>query len=199
MSEKFSLTLEEQFSLIKIARCGILCGFLNNDISAQINNFNSPQLDTLYKTFGTFITIKVNGYLRGCIGTINPSEPLYCSVPRMAYAAAFQDSRFPPLTLTEWKQSYNEISILGPLEQCSNINTIELGKHGLLLKKGNYSGVFLPKVPIEQEWDRQAYLHNLCIKANLPPLSWEHKKASLFTFETFNFSFDADLKDGHHI
>jgi len=199
MSAEFSLDTEEQDCLISMARNGILCGFLNNNISAQIADFNSPQLKTLYEKLGVFVTIKIQGHLRGCIGTIITEEPLYSGVTKMAYAAAFQDSRFPPLTLNEWKQSDNEISILGPLVQCDDIDAIELGKHGLLLRDKDCSGVFLPKVPIEQGWDKMAYLNNLCIKANLEHRSWENKKAQLFTFETFSIFFDANIKDGHQL
>ena len=114
-------------------------------------------------------------------------EPLFRNVWRMARAAAFEDLRFPPLRPEEFERLDIHISVLGPLSPCPAIEQIEIGKHGLLLELDGSSGVFLPEVPVEQGWNKQAYLENLCIKAGLPSKSWRTERAHLYWYETFSF------------
>lgn len=139
------------------------------------------------RILGCFVTLQLDGRLRGCIGTIIAHEPLRENIWRMARAAAFQDFRFSPLTLAEWGRCRTHISILGPLEPCPSPDLVEIGKHGLVLRLGRVAGVFLPEVPVEQGWDRAAYLENLCRKASLPPGSWRHPEAVLEWFTTVGF------------
>lgn len=142
---------------------------------------------TLAKSLGSFVTLRIGGRLRGCIGTMIGHEPLFRNVWRMARAAAFEDLRFPPLTAEEFPRLDIHVSVLGPLSPCPAIDQIIIGRHGLLLELDGSSGVFLPEVPLEQGWNKRAYLENLCLKAGLPPKSWQHERAHLYWYETFGF------------
>lgn len=120
-----------------------------------------------------FVTLGKAGQLRGCIGLLEPIEPLYLTVARMARAAALEDPRFPPVTEEELPEIEVQISVLGPLEQVHDIEQIEVGKHGLKIQRGFYSGVLLPQVATEYGWDRIEFLRHTCRKAGLPLDAWE--------------------------
>lgn len=142
----------------------------------------------LFQKAGAFVTFHHRGRLRGCIGSMIGRDPLYLTVSRMAWAAAFEDPRFPPLRSEEWPETETEISVLGPLCPCPDPSQIEIGRHGLLLRRGAYSGVFLPQVPVEQGWDLSTYLTMLCGKAGLPDGSWRDPDAELYRYEAFVFT-----------
>ena len=138
---------------------------------------------TLRRALGSFVTITVQGSLRGCIGAVVGREPLYQNVWHMARSAAFEDPRFPPLMLQQWGEAALHISVLDELSPCPDPEAVEVGRHGLALQYQGRSGVFLPQVPVEQGWDRKAYLDNLCLKAGLPLGSWRAPGARLFWYE----------------
>lgn len=137
----------------------------------------------LRRQLGAFVTITLGGHLRGCIGSIVGREPLEANVWRMARAAALEDPRFPPLTAGEWAKADLEISVLDELSPCPDPELIEVGRHGLALQYAGRTGVFLPQVPVEQGWDRLAYLDNLCRKAGVPQGAWRQPQARLFWYE----------------
>ncbi len=182
MSVTFCLSTEEKSTLGKLACLAIESTLAGNKIELP-----SVEKGILHQHLGSFVTININGRLRGCIGTMIGQEPLYVNVVRMAHAAAFQDSRFTPLSSDEWAKADLSISVLGPLCPCPDVQQIKIGQHGLMLKLGNNSGVFLPKVPVEQGWDLNAYLINLCHKAGLSPDSWKKPEAKLFWYEALVF------------
>lgn len=133
------------------------------------------------KTDGAvFVTIKEHGSLRGCIGHVQAIMPLYQSVIRNAVAASSSDPRFPPLIKEELKDIEIEISVLSSMKRVKDFKEIEVGKHGLLIRKDARSGLLLPQVPIEQGWDRETFLRQICAKAGLPEYAW--KNADLYTF-----------------
>ncbi|MDE7371477.1 MAG: AmmeMemoRadiSam system protein A [Desulfovibrio sp.] len=137
----------------------------------------------LRRPLGAFVTITLGGNLRGCIGTIVGREPLEENVWRMARAAALEDPRFPPLTAREWEGANLEISVLDELTPCLDPALVEVGRHGLALQYAGRTGVFLPQVPVEQGWDREAYLDHLCVKAGVPVGAWRQPGARLFWYE----------------
>ena len=114
------------------------------------------------KNMGAFVTLKINGNLRGCIGRFTSPDPLYQVVSQMAIASAFEDTRFTPLTKAEFEKTEIEISVLGPLRKISNINEIILGKHGIYIKKGYISGTMLPQVATENHWTVEEFLGYTC-------------------------------------
>ena len=131
---------------------------------------------------GAFVTINKNGRLRGCIGYIEGRGPLYKTVEEMAEAAAFRDPRFSPVKENELSELEIEISVLTPLRKVTDVNEIEIGRHGIYLKKGWYSGLLLPQVATEYGWDRQTFLEHTCQKAGLPIHSWKDKDTEIFIF-----------------
>ncbi|MBN1518859.1 MAG: AmmeMemoRadiSam system protein A [Spirochaetales bacterium] len=135
---------------------------------------------------GAFVTLHKHGNLRGCIGRMVSSEPLYQVVRDMAVAAAFDDPRFPPLDASEEPELDLEISALSPMESCKP-DDVQPGVHGVHLSLGWNSGVFLPQVAPEQGWDRDQLLHHLCLKAGLPPGSHRDPGAELKRFTAVVF------------
>ena len=127
---------------------------------------------------GGFVTLTINGNLRGCIGYILPMYPLYHTVIDNAYNAAYSDPRFPPVTKAEMEKLHIEISVLSvpeKLEYTSSQDLLEKLqplKDGVILKKGFYSSTFLPQV-WEQLPDKKEFLQHLCMKAGLGPDEWE--------------------------
>jgi AmmeMemoRadiSam system protein A len=136
---------------------------------------------------GAFVTLKRKGQLRGCIGYIQAFKPLSRTIMEMAQAAAFQDPRFPPLAKNELADLDIEISVLTPFRLIQDIEEIEVGKHGLLIERGGYSGLLLPQVATEYRWDRQTFLEHTCLKAGLPKEAWKDKntKIQVFAAEIF--------------
>jgi MEMO1 family protein len=135
---------------------------------------------------GAFVTLKKNGELRGCIGHMAEDSPLITTVGAMALQAAFNDSRFNPLTPQELSQVEIEISVLTPFAKIKNADDIVLGRDGVVVKKGNKQAVYLPQVATETGWSKDEFLDQLCYKAGLNARDW--KNAELFTFQADVFS-----------
>ncbi|UCC43613.1 MAG: AmmeMemoRadiSam system protein B [Candidatus Zixiibacteriota bacterium] len=131
---------------------------------------------------GAFVTLKIDGQLRGCIGQIIAREPLYKIVADMAVAAAFEDPRFPPLTAVEFPKIELDISILTPLEKVHDLEEIEVGRDGLMIKLDMHSGLLLPQVATENNWDRTTFLEQTCLKAGLPKNSYRDRHAEIYKF-----------------
>jgi uncharacterized protein (TIGR00296 family) len=143
---------------------------------------------------GVFVTIyKKSKELRGCIGLPYPELPLIEGLIEAAIQAC-KDPRFSPLSKEELKDVFIEVSILSEPEFVKIKNSkeytekIELGKHGLIIKNGIFSGLFLPQVPVEQNWSIDEYLENLCYKAGLTSDAWLDSFSKIFKFETKIFS-----------
>jgi AmmeMemoRadiSam system protein A len=138
----------------------------------------------LAKPCGAFVTLHTLGEkkLRGCIGSMAAAQPLETTVRAMALAAAFEDPRFPPLSATEFPRCSIEISVLSPMEVCADPRSVRVGVHGLYLSHRGRAGVLLPQVPVEQGWNLDEYLDYICVKAGLPPRSYEAPGARLLTF-----------------
>jgi uncharacterized protein len=142
---------------------------------------------------GVFVTIYTEPReLRGCIGLPFPDKPLIDGVIEAAIEVC-KDPRFPPLSASEIGGIFVEVSVLSepkeikakPKEYAKHI---ELGKDGLIIRKGFQGGLFLPQVPTEQGWDMTEYLENLCYKAGLAKDDWLDAKAKLYKFQTEIFS-----------
>jgi AmmeMemoRadiSam system protein A len=131
---------------------------------------------------GAFVSLHNRGELRGCIGHIEPTEPLGGVVTRCAVAAASTDPRFPPITAEELKQIDIEISLLGPLEEIHDPGEIEVGRHGLVVEQGWQRGLLLPQVATEWNWDAETFLAHTCTKAGLARDAWK-RGARIFRFE----------------
>jgi AmmeMemoRadiSam system protein A len=135
---------------------------------------------------GAFVTLHVDGDLRGCIGYPLPVKPLDETIIEMAVAAASQDTRFEPLAADEMKRLKIEISVLGLPEPAGDPARGEVGRHGIIVSKGFSKGLLLPQVPLEHGWDRETYLAHGCLKAGLPPEEWKRgAKIEVFTAQVF--------------
>ncbi|MEA2038632.1 MAG: AmmeMemoRadiSam system protein B [Thermodesulfobacteriota bacterium] len=147
----------------------------------------------LEKHRGAFVTLKKHGKLRGCMGHMAEDLPLCQAVGTMAIQAAFNDPRFPTVTLNELPDIKIEISVLTPFQPVNQPEDIIVGRDGVLLRKSDRSAVFLPQVALEQGWNRDQMLDHLCKKAGLPTGSWKNG-AQLFTFQAEVFS-ELHVKD----
>ena len=136
----------------------------------------------LKKKMGAFVTLKIDGNLRGCIGRFISEEPLYEVVNEMAVASAFSDNRFDPLTKEEFAKIEIEISVLGPLKKIKDISEIVPGKHGIYIKKDFRSGTMLPQVLTENHWTVEQFLgYTSRDKAGIGWDGW--KTADLYIYE----------------
>ena len=133
--------------------------------------------------FGVFVTLHdASGDLRGCIGNILPVATLAEGLWGRAQDAALNDPRFDPVTPAELSSLSIEISVLSRPVPVASPNDIEIGKHGILLKKRGRSAVFLPQVAPEQGWNLETTLNHLALKAGLAPGAWR-EGASFEVFE----------------
>lgn len=175
-SPQGNLNDREKKELLRIARVSI-----EKKVKGEKAPKFTPLTEKLKSPRGVFVTIKKDHQLRGCIGYIAPIKPLYEAVSEMAIAAATQDPRFPPLAPQEFKKISIEITVLSPLERIENPEEIEVGRHGIVIKKGPYQGLLLPQVATEEGWDRETFLAHTCLKAGLPADSWK-KGAEIYVF-----------------
>ncbi len=135
---------------------------------------------------GAFVTLKKHGDLRGCIGHMAEDTPLAQVVSRMALAAAFEDTRFPPVRSEELASLEVEISVLTPLSPVPGPGAVVVGRDGVVVRKAGRSAVFLPQVAPEQGWSRDELLDHLCEKAGLPRDCWRGG-CELLTFRAIVF------------
>ena len=136
---------------------------------------------------GAFVTLRIKGELRGCIGYPGAELPLVEVVERCAVSAAISDPRFPPLSVAEWSDVDLEISVLGPIERVDDIQQVVVGRDGLVAVFGRRRGLLLPQVAVEWSWDASEFAAQTCIKGGLPRDAWQ-KGAKLFRFEAEVFS-----------
>jgi len=155
-------------------------------IKSRLNEKPLPDFTVDSKTLkeprGAFVSLHKEGMLRGCIGHIKADRPLDETIKDMSIAAAFEDPRFPPLSREEFDQVAIEISVLTPFKKISDIDEIEVGKHGLYMTKGFCSGILLPQVATEYGWDRITFLEHTCTKAGLPKNAWKEKDTDIYIF-----------------
>jgi AmmeMemoRadiSam system protein A len=183
----FTISPEDRRFLLALAR---------ESIAAELENrkpqYQSSQSAVLQQPCGAFVTLHKDygsggRELRGCIGRMTASLPLAETVRVMAREAAFDDPRFSPLAPGELELCHIEISVLSPMEVCPDPREVKVGVHGLYLARGGRAGVLLPQVPIEQDWNRDEYLDYICVKAGLPPKSYNAADATLYTFTAVVF------------
>ncbi len=132
---------------------------------------------------GAFVTLHERGELRGCIGNIIARGPLYKAVAEMAIEAATADPRFKVLSPDEIDKVDLEISVLSPLKKVSSVDEIKIPGHGVLVRRGFASGVYLPQVAAETGWSKEEFLTSLCAhKAGLKPDAWKDPSTEIYIF-----------------
>lgn len=182
--EEVMLNKAQKKRLLEIARNSIKT-YLKTGKKLDVSE-SDPQL---LVAAGAFVTLHERAELRGCIGNLIGSQPLYLTIRDMAVESSVDDPRFSPIKLNELNNIDIEISVLSPLEKIDSIEKIELGVHGVLLKKGFNSGVFLPQVATETKWSKEEFLSNLCAhKAGLPADAWKDKTTDIYIFSALVFS-----------
>jgi AmmeMemoRadiSam system protein A len=171
------LTKDDKATLYAIARTAIECAATGKKPPAL-----EIKSDILKENRGAFVSLHRHGNLRGCIGHIQPTRPLYKTVQDMAIAAAFQDPRFEPVRLEEIDELDIEISVLTPMKKIENIQEIEVGKHGLYMVNNTYHGLLLPQVATNYGWNKKTFLEHTCMKAGLPQDAWTDKNTEIYIF-----------------
>ncbi|MCC6398987.1 MAG: AmmeMemoRadiSam system protein A [Bacteroidetes bacterium] len=141
---------------------------------------------------GAFVTLHLDGELRGCIGYVEYPGPLRRAVDEVARKAAFEDPRFPPLTPPELDRMEIEISVLSPLRRIGGSGDVHVGEDGLVVELGRHRGLLLPQVAREYRWDAEQFLENTARKAGLPPGAWRNSAAELFAFTAEVFSEESE-------
>lgn len=184
MMSKENLTAAERRTLLSLARAAIRDrlmedGSLDTELSCMER---TPRLDEHRATFVTLKKRTGSGKtLRGCIGNMTPTEPLFRNVVENARRSAFRDPRFSPVTRDELPNLHLEISVLSAMKSVDGPAAIIPGRDGVELRKGAHSAVFLPQVATEQGWSVETLLENLAAKALLPTGAWQ--ESDLFTFQ----------------
>ncbi|MFC1675390.1 AmmeMemoRadiSam system protein A [Candidatus Omnitrophota bacterium] len=183
------LNKDQKNKLLKIARDSI------NIYLESGKKLDLSESDPLLAgEMGAFITLRKNGQLRGCIGNLIGKQPLYLTIRDMAVEAATRDPRFPPVELSELKDIKIEISALSPMERVDSTERIEMGRHGVLIRQGLKSGVYLPQVAAETGWTKEEFLSSLCAqKAGIPEDAWRNNAAEMYIFTAEVFSESGEL------
>ncbi len=195
MSKDEIFSLDDGKQLIKFARENIEYYLVNNrriPIPDEIKNKFSDK-------YGAFVTLNrynVSGNpLRGCIGYIEPTYPLYDVIHKVSISSALEDPRFPSVTIEEMEIIVIELSILTPPELIKvddnkeYLNKIVIGRDGLIAERGMRRGLLLPQVPVEhgRNWDVQTFLSHTCNKAWLPDDAWKEKNTKIYSFQAILF------------
>lgn len=165
----------------------LLHKIVKDSIRASLDNkkYTPPDVtgkEQLESHQGAFVTLSLLGELRGCIGQIRGRQPLVKTIAEMAQAAAFDDPRFPELTLDEFEQLEIEISVLTPLKRVRDYDLIKIGRDGLMIKLDYSSGLLLPQVAGERHWTVEQFLEQTCLKAGLPKNSYKDKNTEVYKF-----------------
>ncbi|MSP62536.1 MAG: AmmeMemoRadiSam system protein A [Myxococcales bacterium] len=145
-----------------------------------------PHRGPLVTPSSAFVTIHVDGHLRGCIGRLDPDQPLYRAIMDLTVAAT-RDARFEPVRTEEIPQARIEISVLSPRTRVTDPDAITLGLHGLVITRGPQRGLYLPKVAAEHGWDQGTFLAETCRKAGLDGDAWRDAgtEIEIFTAQVF--------------
>lgn len=187
MTDTEQLTREEGQRLIAVAR---------KAIEAKLFEKSSQETKEIPPKFrqqgGTFVTLNMDGALRGCIGHIIAKESILEGVEENAVNAAFRDPRFPPLSPEEWDRVSVEVSILTdpkplPYEGPEDLlQKLRAGVDGVIIRKGRHQSTFLPQV-WEQLPDKEAFLTHLCLKAGLEGDAWRKEPLEVLTYQVQAF------------
>jgi AmmeMemoRadiSam system protein A len=178
------LSPQQRQQLLQIARESIAAV-----LEGRRPAIDQAQLDAeLKRPSGAFVSLHTkDGELRGCIGSVEAVAPLCDAVSSNAINAAFRDPRFYPLRREDLDQVHIEISVMSPIERVEDLAAIEVGRDGLIVRRGSRAGLLLPQVASERGWDRETFLCQTCLKAGLPAESWRDPECRIerFSAEVF--------------
>jgi AmmeMemoRadiSam system protein A len=183
------LSEEDGRALLKLARAALQAHFhaaaapgtrAASRCEAPIETF--PSTDRFAAASGVFVTLHLDGALRGCVGSLDTRSPLYEAVGAAAVAAAIADPRFDPLERDALERIELEVTVLGAAVEVAGPAAIRVGRHGLIVSRRSRRGLLLPQVAAERGWDAETFLAEACRKAGLEPLAWR-SGARLEAFE----------------
>ena len=184
MSDSDKLTIEERETLLLVAKRAI-----TGEVEGE--QIPSPSDATLSERLkgpgGAFVTLKRRGELRGCIGRLHASGPLIETIKELARGAATRDPRFDPVQPGELADLTISISVLEPFTLLQSPADIRIGTHGLYVKRGGNTGLLLPQVAGERNWDPETFLRYTCDKAGLSPGAWKEPDTEVYLFSTEEF------------
>jgi hypothetical protein len=176
--ELFHFTEDEKRAMVATARASIYSA-----LRLDYDGDDTPVGILKEKGYGVFVTLHLNGNLRGCIGRFESSSTLSATIREMARSAAFSDPRFPSLSRSEAHRIEIEVSVLSPLKRITSIDEFKLGRDGIYMIKGSRGGTFLPQVATETGWTTEEFLgHCARDKAGIGWDGW--KDAELYTYQT---------------
>lgn len=173
----------EKKYLLSVARNSI-----EKAVDGQAREIYDKVPAALREPCGAFVTLHLDGELKGCIGYLEAVGTLIETVQEAAEKAALEDYRFNPVSKEELENIEIEISVLTPLKLIRETNEIEIGKHGLMIHLGYNRGLLLPQVATEHGWDRETFLNQTARKAGLSPGAWKDPSAKIFCFTAEIFS-----------
>jgi AmmeMemoRadiSam system protein A len=162
-----------------------LLALARHALEARVRRQRAPEVEpagVFALRRGAFVTIHARGDLRGCLGRLGADAPLARTIAHLGAAVADSDPRFLPVNASELLHIEIEISVLTPEELVTSIESIEVGRHGLIIEERHARGLLLPQVAVEHRWDRETFLAHTCMKAGLPPDAWRNGPRIL-TFE----------------
>jgi AmmeMemoRadiSam system protein A len=161
----------------------VLLELARSAIAARVSGRPAPPVDSeMPAASGVFVTIKLHGQLRGCLGTLENRRGLALEVVRCAGDSATEDPRFSAVSIEELADVRVELSVLGPLEPIEAApDAFTIGAHGLMAAQGGKRGLLLPQVATEWDWTPEQFLRQTCVKAGLPADAWHHG-AELYRF-----------------
>ncbi|MBO8181707.1 MAG: TIGR00296 family protein [Archaeoglobus sp.] len=176
------LSLEEGIKAVKLARRAIESYLRDRTV------IKDRYEGVFAEKRGVFVTLRKNKNLRGCIGFPYPYKRLDEAIIDSAIAAATEDPRFPSVRLKEMDDITVEVTVLTPPEKIDAKpqdlpKHVEIGRHGLIVKRGAFSGLLLPQVAIEFNFDAEEFLSQTCMKAGLPPDCWLLKDTEVYRYE----------------
>ena len=181
-----AISAEDRSKLVSLARSAV---------AAQVTRQGRPEAPAsegiLAEMRGCFVTLTNAGRLRGCIGTFQPDRPLGEAIIEMGTSAAGHDSRFfgNPITPDELDELKIEVSVLSPLEKTDDPLSLEIGKHGIYIIGGGWSGCFLPEVATDYGWGAREFLERCCqSKAHVSADAWRESGATVYLFTSEKFS-----------
>jgi len=177
------LSIEEGRAAVKLAR---------ESLAAYVERKERITPEDLSPAFqnkgGVFVTLHEEGDLRGCIGYPEPVMKLGLAIVDSAISAGVRDPRFPQVRPEELDKIVIEVTVLSPpqpygVEKKDLPDAVEIGKHGLIVRKSMWSGLLLPQVATEWDFDSTEFLCQTCLKAGLPPDSWIDEDTEVLYFE----------------
>jgi AmmeMemoRadiSam system protein A len=145
-------------------------------LQATVRGDRAPDVprDLEVAASGVFVSVYCRGDLRGCLGTLEIAESLAVAIVRLAAEVSHRDHRFAPIRVQELNEVALELSVLTLPELVADLDSIEVGRDGLIIEQGTHRGLLLPQVAVEHEWDRVMFLAQTCVKAGLRPDAWRY-------------------------